>query len=116
MALAQETEILLLDELTAFLDVSHQIEVLELLVGLNRQRGTTVVMVLHELNLAARHADVVVGMRAGRIHAAGTPAEILTKAHIREIFRIDSIIIPDPVSGRPMMVPRGSSARQGVAA
>jgi len=110
MALAQETEILLMDEPTTFLDVSHQIEVLELLAGLNRRRGTTVVMVLHELNLAARHADVVVGMKAGRIHATGTPAEVLTERHIREIFGLDSLVMPDPVTGRPMMVPRGSLA------
>lgn len=110
MALAQETEILLLDEPTTFLDVSHQIEVLELLVELNRSRGTTVVLVLHELNLAARYADRIVAMKAGRIHASGTPAEVLTEAHIREIFGLESLVMPDPVSGRPMMVPRGSLA------
>ncbi|MGA0542386.1 ABC transporter ATP-binding protein [Neotabrizicola sp. VNH66] len=108
MALAQETEILLLDEPTTFLDVSHQIEVLELLSDLNRRRGTTVVMVLHELNLAARHADRIVGMKSGRIHATGTPAEVLTEAHIRDIFGLDSLVMADPVSGRPMMVPRAS--------
>lgn len=106
MALAQETEILLLDEPTTFLDISHQIEVLSLLTELNRSRGTTVVMVLHELNLAARHADRVVGMKAGRIHAAGPPDAVLTEPHIRAIFGLDSLVMPDPVSGRPMMVPR----------
>ena len=116
MALAQETEILLLDEPTTFLDVSHQIDVLDLLVDLNRRRGTTVVMVLHELNLAARHADIIVGMTAGRIHASGTPAEVLTEANIRGIFGLDSLVMTDPVSGRPMMVPRGPVDRQGVAA
>ena len=112
MALAQETEILLLDEPTTFLDVSHQIEVLELLSDLNRQRGTTVVMVLHELNLAARHADRVVGMRDGAIHASGSPEEVLTEANIRAIFDLDAMVMPDPVSGRPMMVPRRALATE----
>lgn len=112
MALAQETGILLLDEPTTFLDVSHQIEVLDLLAALNRRRGTTVVMVLHELNLAARHADRIVAMKAGRIHTAGTPAEVLTEAHVRDIFGLDSLVMPDPVTGRPMMVPRGPLTRQ----
>ncbi len=112
MALAQETEILLLDEPTTFLDVSHQIEVLELLSDLNRQRGTTVVMVLHELNLAARHADHVVGMREGRIHASGSPEEVLTEANIRAIFALESLVMPDPVSGRPMMVPKRALATE----
>lgn len=115
MALAQETEILLLDEPTTFLDVSHQIEVLDLLGNLNRRRGTTVVMVLHELNLAARHADVIIGMKDGRIHASGTPAEVLTEHHIRQIFGLDSLVMTDPVSGRPMMVPRGPVLSQGAA-
>ncbi|MFE3836236.1 ABC transporter ATP-binding protein [Pseudogemmobacter sonorensis] len=110
MALAQETEILLLDEPTTFLDVSHQIEVLELLAALNRRRGTTVVMVLHELNLAARYADRILGIQDGGVHAVGTPDEVLTETHIREIFGLDSLVMPDPVSGRPMMVPRGALA------
>lgn len=106
MVLAQETELLLLDEPTTFLDINHQIEVLMLLAEMNRQRGTTVVMVLHELNLAARFADRVVGMKAGRIHAAGPPDQVLTEDNIRAIFGLDSLVMPDPVSGRPMMVPR----------
>ena len=73
MALAQQTDVLLLDEPTTFLDVSHQIDVLDLLTDLNRQRGTTIVMVLHDLNLAARYADHLVALRDGRLHAAGTP-------------------------------------------
>lgn len=110
MALAQETEILLLDEPTSFLDVSHQIEVLELLAELNRQRGTTIVMVLHELNLAARYADWMVGVKAGRIHAQGAADAVLTEGHIREIFGLESLVMADPVTGRPMMVPRGTVA------
>ena len=73
MALAQQTDLLLLDEPTTFLDVSHQVEVLDLLTDLNRARGTTIVMVLHDLNLAARYADHLVALEAGPVHAAGRP-------------------------------------------
>lgn len=107
MALAQQTEILLLDEPTTFLDISHQVEVLDLLTDLNHARGTTVVMVLHDLNLAARYADYLVAMSEGRVHAYGSPEEVLTRATVQNVFNIDSRVIPDPVSGRPMMVPIG---------
>jgi iron complex transport system ATP-binding protein len=112
MALAQETDILLLDEPTTFLDINHQIEVLDVLADLNRRRGTSVVMVLHDLNLAARYADVLVAMKAGRIHAEGPPEAVLTPATIRALFGLGSTILPDPVSGRPMMIPHGRQARQ----
>lgn len=107
MALAQETEILLLDEPTTFLDINHQIEVLDLLTDLNRERGTTVVMVLHDLNLAARYADDLVAMARGRVHAFGTPEEVLTEDMVRDVFGLESRIIEDPLSGRPMMLPIG---------
>ena len=107
MALAQEPKILLLDEPTTFLDVSHQIEVLDLLTDLNRTRGTTIVMVLHELNLAARYADFLVAMAGGRLHAAGRPEDVLTEENVRDIFGLESRIITDPVSGRPIMLPIG---------
>lgn len=107
MALAQETDVLLLDEPTTFLDVSHQIEVLDLLVDLNRSRGTTVVMVLHDLNLAARYADHLVAIAAGRVHAAGTPSEVLTESTVRAVFGLDSRIVVDPTSGTPLMLPLG---------
>ncbi len=107
MALAQRTDILLLDEPTTFLDISHQVEVLDLLTDLNRDRGTTIVMVLHDLNLAARYADVLVAMVGGRIHASGTPETVLTEAMVRDVFGLDSWIIPDPTSGKPMMLPLG---------
>lgn len=107
MALAQETDILLLDEPTTFLDVAHQIEVLDLLADLNRDRGTTIVMVLHDLNLAARYADVLVAVCAGRVHAAGTPGEVITPDLVREVFGLDSQVIPDPVSGAPLVLPIG---------
>lgn len=107
MALAQRTEVLLLDEPTTFLDINHQIEVLELLVDLNRRRGTTVVMVLHELNLAARYADRLVAMRAGCVHAEGSPEEVLTADNLRALFGLNCEILRDPTSGRPMMIPHG---------
>ncbi|NQX16933.1 ABC transporter ATP-binding protein [Rathayibacter sp. VKM Ac-2857] len=107
MALAQETDLLLLDEPTTFLDVSHQVEVLDLLVDLNRNRGTTVVMVLHDLNLAARYSDHLVALAGGTVHAAGTPAEVLTEDTVRAVFGLDSRIITDPTSGTPLMLPLG---------
>jgi iron complex transport system ATP-binding protein len=107
MALAQETDILLLDEPTTFLDISHQIEVLDLLTDLNRERGTTVVMVLHDLNLAARYADHLVAIANGRVHVSGSPEEVLTQENMRAVFGLESQILTDPVSGRPMMLPIG---------
>jgi iron complex transport system ATP-binding protein len=107
MALAQETDILLLDEPTTFLDINHQIEVLDLLTDLNHARGTTVVMVLHDLNLAARYADYLVTLLDGRVHKAGEPEQVLTEDNVREVFGLDSRIVTDPTSGRPMMLPLG---------
>ncbi|MFE3487935.1 MULTISPECIES: ATP-binding cassette domain-containing protein [Streptomyces] len=107
MALAQQTDLLLLDEPTTFLDASHQIEVLDLLTDLNRSRGTTIVMVLHDLNLAARYADHLIALAGGGLHASGTPAEVLTEKTVRAVFDLDSRIIEDPVSGRPLMLPIG---------
>ena len=107
MALAQETDILLLDEPTTFLDVAHQVEVLDLLTDLNRDRGTTIVMVLHDINLAARYADHLFAMRAGAIVAAGAPSEVVTGALIRQVFDLDALVVPDPVSGTPIVLPRG---------
>lgn len=107
MALAQQTDILLLDEPTTFLDISHQVEVLDLLTDLNRARATTIVMVLHDLNLAARYADQLVAMAAGRLHVVGTPEEVLTEQNVREVFGLESRIMTDPTSGRPIMLPIG---------
>ncbi|MGY1744957.1 ABC transporter ATP-binding protein [Blastococcus sp. SYSU D00695] len=107
MALAQQTDLLLLDEPTTFLDVAHQVEVLDLLTDLNRTRGTTIVMVLHDLNLAARYADHLVALAAGRIHAAGSPADVLTEECVRAVFGLDSRVVVDPTSGAPLMLPLG---------
>ncbi|WP_314856415.1 ABC transporter ATP-binding protein [uncultured Microbacterium sp.] len=107
MALAQETDILLLDEPTTFLDVSHQIEVLDLLTDLNLRRGTTIVMVLHDINLAARYADHLFALRAGRLVASGAPRDVVTSDLVREVFDLDATVIDDPVSGTPLVLPRG---------
>ncbi|WP_267421960.1 MULTISPECIES: ABC transporter ATP-binding protein [unclassified Curtobacterium] len=107
MALAQETDVLLLDEPTTFLDVAHQVEVLDLLRDLNLRNGTTVVMVLHDLNLAARYADHLVALADGTVCAAGAPAAVLTEETVRRVFGLESVITTDPVSGSPLMVPIG---------
>ncbi|CAN7720117.1 ABC transporter ATP-binding protein [Neorhizobium sp. LjRoot104] len=107
MALAQQTEVLLLDEPTTFLDINHQVEVLDLLTDLNHARGTTVVMVLHDLNLAARYADYLVAIAGGRVHVAGRPEDVLTEENVRQVFGLESRVITDPTSGRPIMLPIG---------
>lgn len=107
MALAQQTKVLLLDEPTTFLDISHQIEVLDLLTDLNRARQTTIVMVLHDLNLAARYADHLVAMAKGRIHDIGDPSKVLSSDMVRSVFGLESVIMQDPTSGAPMMLPLG---------
>ena len=107
MALAQETDVLLLDEPTTFLDVAHQVEVLDLLTDLNRSRGTTIVMVLHDLNLAARYTDHLVALRQGRLVAQGSPADVVTPELVAEVFGMTAQVIADPVSGTPLVVPVG---------
>ncbi|GAA2061949.1 ABC transporter ATP-binding protein [Streptomyces albiaxialis] len=105
MALAQETDLLLLDEPTTYLDIAHQVEVLDLVRQLNHDRGRTVVMVLHDLNQAARYADHLVAMKDGRIVAQGPPDETVTADLVREVFGLESVVIPDPVTGDPLVVP-----------
>jgi iron complex transport system ATP-binding protein len=107
MALAQETEVLLLDEPTTYLDLAHQVEVLDLITDLNRRRGTTVAIVLHDLNLAARYADHVIAMKGGRIVAEGTSADVVTEDLVRDVFGLDSRVLPDPISGTPLIIPLG---------
>jgi iron complex transport system ATP-binding protein len=110
MALAQQTDLLLLDEPTTYLDIAHQVEVLDLV----RQLATpgaagaarrTVVMVLHDLNQAARYADHLVAMKEGRILAQGRPEDVVTAGLVREVFGLDSVVVPDPVTGSPLVVP-----------
>ncbi|MEW2141747.1 ABC transporter ATP-binding protein [Micromonospora vinacea] len=105
MTLAQDTDALLLDEPTTFLDLAHQVEVLDLLHRLRSERGRTVVAVLHDLNQAARYADHLVAMRAGVVVAAGPPREILTADLVRDVFGLACVVVPCPVTGAPLVVP-----------
>ncbi len=106
MALAQETGILLLDEPTTFLDITHQIELLELFTDLHHS-GRTLVAVLHDLNHAARYGTHLIAMRDGRIVAEGPPSEIVTVEMVREVFGLECLVVPDPVAGTPQVVPLG---------
>lgn len=106
MALAQDTPTLLLDEPTTFLDLAHQLEVLHLLQTLNAE-GRTIVMVIHDLNQAARYADHIVAMYAGRVAVAGSPHEVMTTTMLREVFGIEADIVPDPRTGAPLCIPYG---------
>ncbi|MGN9777385.1 ABC transporter ATP-binding protein [Micromonospora sp. H33] len=105
MTLAQDTEALLLDEPTTFLDLAHQVEVLDLLHRLRSERGRTVVAVLHDLNQAARYADHLIAMRSGAVVAAGPPRDILTADLVRDVFGLDCVVVPCPVTGAPLVVP-----------
>ncbi|AYF28537.1 cobalamin/Fe(3+)-siderophore ABC transporter ATP-binding protein [Micromonospora tulbaghiae] len=105
MTLAQDTDALLLDEPTTFLDLAHQVEVLDLLHRLRAERGRTVVAVLHDLNQAARYAGHLIAMRDGAVVAAGNPREILTADLVRDVFGLDCVVVPCPVSGAPLVVP-----------
>ncbi|SFD78358.1 ABC transporter ATP-binding protein [Roseivivax sediminis] len=105
MTLAQETPILLLDEPTTYLDLSVQLEIMGLLARLARE-GRTILVVLHELNLAAAFADRIVMMREGRIDAAGTPEEVMTAPVLARVFGLDARVIADPETGRPVCLPR----------
>ncbi|MGB8455573.1 MAG: ABC transporter ATP-binding protein [Anaerocolumna sp.] len=107
MALAQQTDILLLDEPTTFLDITYQVEILDLLTDLNRKRGTTIVMVLHDINLSARYADYIFTLQKGNLISGGTPSGVITEKLIKQVFGLDCVVIKDPVSGSPFIVPKG---------
>lgn len=104
MALAQDTGLILLDEPTTYLDMAHQLEVLELLQTLNRDQSKTIALVIHELNLAARFSDWMIALKAGAIRDAGTPDEVMTPALLREVFGLDALIELDPWTARPSLV------------
>lgn len=112
MALAQDTPILLLDEPTTYLDIAHQLEVLDLLQRLNHEEGRTIVMVLHDLNEAARYSDHLVAMKEGAIVAEGPPQGVVTENVVEAVFGIASRVVDDPVTGTPMVVPIGARARE----
>ena len=104
MALAQETDILLLDEPTTYLDLAHQLEILKLLEDLNKKQGRTIVMVIHELNNAARFADHMIGIKKGRVVCEGSADEVMTKENLKEIFNIDAEIVKDPRTKKPVCI------------
>lgn len=110
MALAQETPILLLDEPTTYLDIAHQMEVLQLLPQLNREQGRTVVMVVHDLNHAAQFAHHIIAVANGGIHAAGAPQDLLTPELIRTVFGVSALVVPHPSDGTPLCLPLPASA------
>ena len=104
MALAQQTDILVLDEPTTYLDLAHQLEVLNLLEELNKKQGTTIVMVIHELNNAARFADHMIGVKKGKIACQGSAYEVMTKENLKELFNIDAEIVSDPRTNKPVCI------------
>ena len=105
MVLAQDTDIVFLDEPTTYLDLAHSIDVLELVSTLNKEQGKTIVMVLHDLNLAARYSDNLVLMKDGSVTALGSPESTITPQALRDVFGLDSRVIEDPVTGGPLIVP-----------
>jgi iron complex transport system ATP-binding protein len=105
MALAQETETLLLDEPTTLLDMAHQLEVLQLLQRLNREEGRTILMVLHDLNNASRYSHHMIVLSGGKVFAAGPPGEVMTLGLLREVFHVEAEIVPDPRTGVPLCIP-----------
>ncbi|AMY05551.1 ABC transporter ATP-binding protein [Staphylococcus condimenti] len=104
MALAQKTDIIFLDEPTTYLDISHQLEILELVQELNREHGTTIVMVLHDINQAIRFSDHLIAMKGGDIVSSGETQEVLTKEILEKVFNIDAELSTDPRTGKPMLV------------
>ncbi|MFD4482617.1 ABC transporter ATP-binding protein [Streptomyces sp. NPDC058471] len=110
MALAQQTPLLLLDEPTTFLDIQHQIDVLDLCADLHEEQGRTLVAVLHDLNHAARYATHLIALRDGQVIAEGAPADVVTTELVRDTFGMDCQIIDDPETGTPLVVP---AARRG---
>ncbi|NNH75808.1 ABC transporter ATP-binding protein [Nocardia uniformis] len=113
MALAQGTDILLLDEPTTYLDLAHSLEVLDLVDRLHADFGRTVVMVVHDLNLAIRYSDQLIVMCAGRIVAQGRPADVISADLLLEVFGLQATVLEDPVSGRPMIIPIGTRHVRG---
>ncbi|MCR5716221.1 MAG: ABC transporter ATP-binding protein [Lachnospiraceae bacterium] len=115
LALAQQTDILFLDEPTTYLDIAYQIEILDLLKELNHCKHTTIVMVLHDINLSSKYADYIFAMKNGHLIKEGTPEEIITADTIHDIYGINSLVIPDPLSKSPFVIPISShDAAKGI--
>jgi len=116
LAVAQEAELMLLDEPTTFLDLAHEIEVLDLLHDLNRIEGRTIVLVIHDLNLAARYADQMIVMSQGQIRAIGGPSVVISEPLLRDVFGVECRVISDPITGSSLVIPISRSERNGAAA
>jgi iron complex transport system ATP-binding protein len=115
LTLAQDTSTLLLDEPTTYLDLAHQVEVLDLVARLNREEGRTVVMVLHDLNDAGRYADHIIALRDGAVAASGPPAEVLREEVVEAVFGLPCRVLEDPETGTPMVVPAAPRRRHSTA-
>ncbi len=113
MALAQQTSTILLDEPTTYLDMAYQLEVLELLEQLNKYHGCTIIMVLHDINLAAKFADYLIALKDGKIVSAGCPKEVMTKEVLRNVYNIDANIVVDESSGHPICISYQLVGRKG---
>lgn len=107
MAIAQETDILLLDEPTTYQDLTHQIEILDVLTDLNRIRQMTLIIVLHDINLSVRYGDYLIALKEGRLVREGKPAEIIDEDLVREVFDLECVIINDPITDTPHIIPQG---------
>ena len=114
MVLAQDTDILLLDEPTTFLDLSNQVELLDLLDELQQMKGKTIVMILHDLNLSCRYADYLVAIQQGKVYATGTPEQVMTEETVRDVFDLQCRIVSDPLANTPMCIPIGRKVQRNL--
>ena len=114
MVLAQDTDILLLDEPTTFLDLSHQVALLDLLDELQETKKKTIVMILHDLNLSCRYADYLVAVQQGKVYATGTPEQVMTEETVRDVFDLECRIVSDPLANTPMCIPIGRKVTRGI--
>ncbi|AHV95138.1 ABC transporter ATP-binding protein [Paenibacillus sabinae] len=112
MTLAQDTDIILLDEPTTYLDMTHQIEILDLLFDLNEEENRTIIMVLHDLNLACRYAHHIVAIKDQQVYAQGQPEHVITEALVKDVFQLNCEIVQDPLYGSPMCIPHGKGRRK----
>ena len=111
MTLAQQTDIILLDEPTTYLDMTHQIEILDLLYDLNESEQRTVVMVLHDLNLACRYAHNIVAVKNKKVYAQGRPEDVITRQMVKDVFQMKCEITKDPLFGTPLCIPHGKGRK-----
>ncbi|MGB3484279.1 MAG: ABC transporter ATP-binding protein [Mycobacterium sp.] len=113
LALAQDPDVMLLDEPTTYLDLAHQLDVLGLLATINREHRRTIVLVVHDLNMAARFAHHLIAMRDGKLIAQGTPQDVVTAGMVRDVFGVEATIIADPVTTSPLILPHARAGSSG---